>query len=282
MKALRPDIFTYHNHVDLLKGWVEYLRATQSEFSLRLLARKAGLASGYLPMVLNGTRALSSAALTKLIPHLGLNANEQSFLECLLILGTSESHEARMVALERMQRFSQFRQNQFQQTATYDYLTHWHYVAIRELATVPDFQAEAKWVQEQLRFPVPLREVKEALEFLLKNKFLEKKSDGSIIPPSDIMYCDGEIYRVSLAHFHREIMRLAAESITSIPREERFIMGHTCALDQEDYQKAREIVEEAIQKIRKLGDAKPTAEGAVFHLELALFPLTHQGGKKDE
>jgi len=279
VKTQRPDIFSYHDHLEFLKNWVAYLKATQSRFSLRSLAKQAGLASGYLPMVLKGTRPLSAAALAKMIPYLSLNTNEQSFLDCLLVLGTSTSHEARVSALERMKKFSQFRSNNAQEAAAYQYLTHWYYVAVREMATLSGFKDDPVWIQERLRFQVSLKEVKEALEFLFENKFLEKAKDGSVQAPADALNCQGGIYRVGLSHFHREIMRLAGEAIDKVPREERNIMGHTCSLNSKNYEKARAIAEEAIRKIQALTAHEEGEE--VYHFEVALFPLTKKQNGSD-
>lgn len=280
VKTQRPDIFAYHDHLAFLKDWVAYLKATQSRFSLRSLAKAAGLASGYLPMVLNGTRPISAAALAKMIPHLNLNANEQSFLDCLLVLGTSDSHDARVMALERMKKFSQFRSHNERETAAYQYLTHWYYVAIREMATLKGFKDDPEWIQEQLRFQVSLKEVKDTLEFLFKYKFLERSKNGKILAPTEALNCQGGIYRVGLSHFHREIMRLAGEAIDKVPREERNIMGHTCSLSEKNFLKARAIAEEAIQKIQALTATEQDGE-TVYHMEVALFPLTQkQNGSK--
>lgn len=274
MKTTRPDIFSYHDHLALLRDWLAYLKSSQSKFSLRSLAKQAGLASGYLPMILKGTRTLSAAALAKMIPFLGMNSTEQSFLDCLLILGTSDSHEARIAALERMKRFSQFRQQSPLEAASYQYLTHWYYVAIREMATLPGFRDDPNWIQERLRFQVPLKEVKDALQFLFENQFLRKNPDGTIQAPQEILNCSGGIYRVSLTHFHREIMRLAGEAIEKVPSAERNIVGHTCSLTSENYEKAKEIAEAALQKIQALGSNQ--GGDSVYHFELALFPLTAQ------
>lgn len=231
-------------------------------------------------MVLSGTRPLSAAALAKLIPFLSLNVNEQSFLDCLLVLGTSDSHDARVMVLERMKKFSQFRNNNERETAAYQYLTHWYYVAIREMATTVEFKDDPEWIQHQLRFQVTLKEVKDALEFLFKYKFLERGKNGKIQAPKEALNCQGGIYRVGLAHFHREIMRLAGEAIDKVPREERNIMGHTCSLSEKNFLKARAIAEEAIQKIQALTASEKDGE-TVYHMEVALFPLTlKQNGSK--
>jgi hypothetical protein len=83
------------------------------------------------------------------------------------------------------------------------------------------------------------------------------------------------VFRVALAKFHREILQLATRSIDTVPREQREIQGHTCSLSAENFFKAKVIVEEAMQKLRDLGNLEAQG-GSVFHMEVALIPLTCQ------
>jgi uncharacterized protein (TIGR02147 family) len=273
----RPDLFRYHDHLAFLKDWLAYLKASQSGFSLRFLGRQAGLASGYLPMVLNGKRQITHKALSKLMPYLGLNPSEQSYLENLLSLSTSDSHEVRVGAVERMQRFPRFQKNNPQDTQVYEYLSHWYYVAIREMALNAGFKADPRWIQEQLRFAVPLNEIETALEFLLDNGYLSEGPKGTVVHPEISLDCSGEVFRVALAGFHREIFSLAAKSIEKTPSDERNIQGHTCALSAEGIAQAKAIVDEAISKIQQLGKSENQSD-SVYHLEIALFPVS--GGKR--
>lgn len=274
MKSLRPEIFSYHEYQVFLKDWLAYRKVSQST-SLRDLAKQAGLASGYLPMVLSGKRPLSSAALAKIMPYLGLNLQERTFLTQLVILGTSDSQDLRVAALEKMKRSGQFQKLNPGDAEAYDYLSHWYYVAIREMATLREFREDAIWIQERLRFTVTLKEVKEALSFLLEKGFLERGTDKRIRPPEKELDCRGGIYRLALGKFHKEALDLAAKSIDKVPSVERHLAFHTCALSPSSFAKAKEIAEEAIQKIRALGQNEASGD-AVYHMEVALFPLTQK------
>lgn len=271
----KPEVFRYHDYQVFLKDWLAYCKASQSGFSLRSLAKQAGLAAGYLPMLLSGKRPLTGKGLAKIAPFLGLNASERSFLEQLVILGTSDSHEARVDALERMKRFQAYQKNNPRETETYEYLTHWYYVAIREMAALPGFNLDPEWIQAQLAAPVSLKEIKDAVSFLIKNGFLKLGPDNSISPPDKALDCSRGVYRIALSKYHREIFELAAKSIENVPNTERNIQGHSFALNAENYSKAQEIVEEAIRKVQLLGEAEKTGD-TVYHLEVALFPMTQR------
>lgn len=273
MKKERPDIFSYTDHQTFLRDWLNYKKSSQSRFSMRELARLAGLASGYLPMVMSGKRPLTESALTKISPHLGLSSAEQSYLSNLVKLGATHSNDVHVSVLDKMNRFQQFQKQNPKEAEAYQYLTKWYHVAIREMATLPDFKADPLWVQQRLQYAVPLNEIRNAIEFLIEKEFLRLKPDGSVEPPLKTIECDDDVYRVALTKFHREILKLAAQSIEKTPKSQRKIMGHTCSLSPENYRKAENIVQEAIAKIRELGQTD-SAPDSVYHLELALFPLS--------
>jgi uncharacterized protein (TIGR02147 family) len=276
MKVKRPDIFHYHDYQVFLRDWLAFKKASQPGFSNRELAKQAGLASGYLPMVLGRKRVLSGSAQAKILPYLGLSRSEQSFFENMVTLGTSDSHEARINSLDRMRRFPKFQKENRDDSESYQYLTHWFYVAIREMATMPDFKADPEWIQSRLHGSIPLAEIKTALDFLIENKYLIISKDQSVKPPKKALQCSGGVYRVALAQFHREVLGLASKAIETIPSEEREIQGHTVGLTEKGFQEARAIMEEALEKIRKLGEAENKSEN-VYHLEVALFPMTKKG-----
>jgi uncharacterized protein (TIGR02147 family) len=273
-----PEIYGYHDHLEFLRDWLAYRKASQPGFSMRSLAREAGLSPGYLPLVLAGKRVLSHKSLTKLGPHLGLSKNERSYLEALVILGTSDSQQTRLEALEKMKRFGAYQRSNPRELETYRYLTHWYYVAIREMALLPDFEPTPEWIQPRLRETVSAGEIQAALDFLLANGFLSKAADGRFSIPERALECVGGVYKVALTQFHHEVLDLAARSITETPSTERSIQGHTVALGERQFQEARAILDEAIGRIRALGQ-KPDPESpgeVVYHAELILFPMTQK------
>lgn len=271
----RPAVFAYHDYRLFLKDWLAYRKAGQSGFSLRTLSRQAGLAAGYLPMILGGKRPLTLPVLARLSPFLGLGAAELSFLESLTVFGTTHSPEERVVALERMRRFGGYQAHHENEAVLAEYLTQWHSVAIREMASLQGFRPDPEEIQGRLVVPIPLSEIKSALDFLFRNGFLEKAPDGTVHPPDRPLECQGSVYRVALAKFHRDIFDLASKAIENCPGTERNIQGHVFALKAENYSKASEIVEDAIRRIRELGESEREGDN-VYHLEIALFPLTRR------
>src|SRR5207253_10071636 len=112
----------------------------------------------------------------------------------------------------------------------YQYLTKWHYVALREMIVLDHFKNDTEWIQEQLHFSVSPKEITEGLDFLLKHHFIAKDSKGKFQVKDKILDCFDGIYRLSLGEFYKQVFHLAVESIDTVPRPERLLLGHTFAV----------------------------------------------------
>ena len=268
----RPDIFGYHDYRDFLKDWLEYLKHTKPRFSIRSLAREAKLASGYLPMVLSGSRKLSEKAWSKIAKHIELNSQERTYFEILRVVADADTHEVRKEAFDRLQKFSSFQEANPNELEIYRYLTHWYYVAIRELALLPDFVAEARWIQSKLKGRPTLKEVEQALEFLVDYGYFEILPNKKVKLRERDINCDGGVFRLALTQFHREMLTLAADSLVETKREKRTIGGHTLAIPSKHYGKIKRILDNALKEVAALEPFDEEVD-SVYHVTLAAYPV---------
>jgi uncharacterized protein (TIGR02147 family) len=275
-KNARPEIFRYHDYREYLKDWLAHCKASQSSLSLRAVATKAGMAVSNLSMILSGSRKLSSKAVFKLGPALGLNRRELAYLEILVLLGNASTQEERVEAFERLNRFRVYRRRNEKESEVFRYMTHWYYPAIREMSALEGFRPEPGWIRDKLHAPLGLGEVEAALEFLTDHGFIEKLPDGSVRPPSKPLDCLGGVYKMALIQFHREMLALAGRAIDTTPPERRNIVGYTLAVDENKLARLQHLVTQVYDEVRSLSqETDDSASGkSVYHLELALFPLT--------
>lgn len=272
-ESTRPEVYRYHNHREFLAALIAHLKQVQPGFSLRRLAEEAGLAVGYLSMVLAGTRTLSSDALEKIARPLGLGAAERTHLELLRLLGESDTQDVRASALERLQKFGAYQRSNPKESEVFRYLTKWVNVAIREMVSLQDFRAESEWIVERLRARVPQKQVEESLQFLVENNYLELLPGKKAKLPEKNLECVGDVFRLVLGEFHRQMLKLAAESYDNTTREERNITGQTLAIAQENWPELRKILDDTMKKLSDL-EKKPQPKDSVYHVTFAAFPLT--------
>ncbi len=279
-KRTPPEIYRYHDYRAFLRDWLAFIRQ-QNKVSMRKLAAGAGLSVAYLSMILAGTRNFSDEALEKLLPHLGLDRNQEAYFRLLRTIAESESQDVRVAALKKLQKFSAYRHLNQNEVEAYRYLTNWYYVAIREMVGMPEFRADPRWIQSKLKYQVPLEEIAKALQFLSDYRFIELLPDGRARLPEKQVDCWGGIYKIVLAQFHQEMFSLASRSIDTTPRDQRNITFHTMAFSSERFEMIRKIMDEALAKVRELGESENSGD-AVYHISFAGFPLTEVAGKGEE
>lgn len=213
-------------------------------------------------------------AFYRLAPLLDLTPSQLAYLENLVKLAAAPSQDTRLNALERLEKFTAYQNRNPNEARFIRYMTRWYHLAIRELASIPGFQLEPRWIQKRLKSRVPLREIRAALDFLLGNGFLAAHPDGTVTLPEKHLDCAGEVYKGALTQYHKQIFALATRAIDDTPGTERNVVGHTISIDPEQYATALKILSEAMEKIQSLPESASPASTAVYQVELAMFPLT--------
>lgn len=272
MSGGRPDIFEHHDYREFLTTWVQFLKQGREGLSLRALGKSAGFSSGYLSLVLSGSRKLSKANSVKLLPLLKLSLSEKSYFQMLRTIADSPSQKERMAALKKIQRFQNYKSSNPKEFETFKYLTKWYYVAIRELVNTKNFKPDPKWIQKQLVDHVPLAEIKKTLDFLVKFDFIRVSEDGYIQPQKRVE-CKGGIYQLALSQFHKEMLGLATKSIEKSKAEDRNLTGYTFSIPKAAFDKVKGILHETEVQLAKLEEKEKGAD-TVYHVELCAFPLT--------
>lgn len=270
----KPDIYRYHDYRKFLKDHLEYLKTTQG-FSVRRLAKDANIAVGYLPMVLSGARRMTIKTLFRIKKPLHLTNHEGEFLELLVRVADSDLQEARLLALKKIQRFREYRKLNPKEFEAYRYLTHWYYVAIREMVNLKGFQPDPLWLKDRLKGRVPLSEVTKALNFLKEHGFIEISPEGRTKLPQKNVECVGGVYQIALSQFHREMLRLASESLNETTYEERTVMGHTLSIPAQSYLKISKILEEALDRVADLEKTEEPKE-MTYQVTVSAFPLSKE------
>ena len=162
---------------------------------------------------------------------------------------------------------------------TYEYLTKWYYVAIYEMFNLDSFQIDALWIQKKLNKKLGLTEIEQAISFLKKHHFVKQNPNGTWSQTTTHLDCTEGIYKISLAELHKQMLDLAHEAIHSVKREERLIMGQTMAVNKENFEQIKQIIQQTIKLINEI-NKNSTDKDNVYHVEIAAFPLLKSAEEK--
>lgn len=276
-----PDVYIYHDMRQYLKDWMEYKKSMDSSYSLRELARQTQISAALLPAIFSNRRTLTRNILEKLLPVIQLSAPEAHFLELLRRVSEGRKQSERQAAYQQICKLGLYQGKNPKELQAHAYLSHWYYPAIRELAKLGEFTFDAKKVRAALGQKVTLSEVRDALQFLVKNDFIVKLPNGKAAVNEKQLDCVQGVYRLALAEQHKQLLSLAGESIDDVPREFRYLIGHMLSFQKNRLDLVKEIFDEALTKIKNL-PIEDSQKDSVYQLSFYAFPLTKVNGDHDE
>ncbi len=272
MKELKPDIFQYLEYRLFLRDVEQYVK-TKKSLSSRKWCQQLGLSPSLLSLILSGKRNLTIDILNLISDNIKLSDSQIKYFQWLIIYNDTKNSDQRIEALQHMKRLKGFREASKSEFETFEYLTRWIYVVIREATFLNDIKWNAIWLQNQLWPKLGIQEIQRAMDYLIKKKYVILENER----PKAVelqLNCDNDIYRLSLAQFHSQMFQRGIESIEYVNRDRRMILGHTLACSAEAKKQIDELIIETQKKIRIIEQSDQGIKNEVYHVGLASFPLT--------
>lgn len=231
-------------------------------------------------MVLNRRRLPSSKFIKNVFSFFELTEAEIRIGYELLKIFKAHEIEQKKQSLSQLTKLKNFREAHKDEYEFSKYLSHWYYVAIKELTALPDFSEDVEWIQSKLAFAVSKKDIVNALKFLKQTQILVTQNNRLIASQKE-MNCEDGIFRISLGGFHKQILSLISTAIEVIPRDQRLLLGYTAILSEQNVNQLNEILNETFVKIKNLqkgiADFETDKNAKVYHIELAAIPLTKNG-----
>jgi uncharacterized protein (TIGR02147 family) len=267
------DLFSYIDYRKFLKDVYVAKKELNPGFSFRVFSRLAGFSSpNFLKLVMDNKRNLSRPGARKIAQGLKLNKDAARFFEYLVLFNQAvtavdkERYAKQLIASRSYRKSHPLHELQF------NYFAKWYYIPIRELASLEGFREDPAWIAAQILPPIQPHEAKRALHELLKLGILQRDAGGKIGLANLNIATGDEVTQSSVAQFHREMLKRAAESIDRIPRENRDISSITMGMAAHTARKIKEKIQEFRKEIVALvsEDKDPNT---VYQLNFQLFPL---------
>lgn len=249
----------------------EVRKQQQRNFNLAQWARQLSLkSSSTLIMILNGTRNPGSRLVEDLIQDMRFNQEEGNHFRNLVSLEKSISNPyVRSLLLEQMP-VMKSPSRQLIQMKYFRMVSQWYFLAIRELASLPNFQEDAAWIQKRLRFSVPISEINEALEVLLLTELLQRDEQGKLFYPASVE-TTFDVPDDGIKRFHRGAFDLAKEAIDTVPIQERELLNVTFTCKAEKLPEIKRKIRDLLKSVGAIAEGECDS---VYMMQLGCFPLT--------
>lgn len=231
MKA--PSVYDYLDYRAFLNDMFNHMKVVNEHFSYRFFSRKAGFASpNFLKLVISEQRNLTNDSVAKVAKGFGLTKKEREFFEDLVFMNQASNHEERNYYYKKMMSGKVDTQARRLEKASYNYFSKWYYLVIRELILFGDHVYTAEQIAGMCDPPITPKEAQKALDFLQELDLIYKDDTGRWAQKDKAVTTGPEVQSMIIANYHREMLKLAGESIERHRADQRDITALTLSINR--------------------------------------------------
>lgn len=272
-----PSIYGYTNYRLYLADYYQFRKDSKRGYSFRQFSQAAGFsAPNVLKLVIDGQRNISGPSLEKFVTALGLAAGPADYFRCLVAMNQADSDEERSALYEKLRKLTPSSRRYELESDAVEYLSHWIYPVLREMALLDGFRDDPYWIQRRLNGRIELKEIALALNFLKKKGFIHKREDGHFEVKDDIVITSDEVKSLAIRTFHRRVLEQAIEALEDLSLEQREYGALIFQLPEEALPELKTRLKNFRKELHQwaLEQGQPEQEKAVVQLNLQMYPQT--------
>ncbi|WP_413574718.1 TIGR02147 family protein [Bdellovibrio sp. HCB290] len=256
----------------LLKQELETRICENDQYSMRAMAKQLKLSSAMLSSILSGKRNLSAKRALEIAKSLKFNKRRTEYFLALVQYDTVQSDEARTELLETIFSLAPREKPQKLDIDIFNLISDWYHVAIMKMTGTTTPPLNATTIAAHLG--IEKGQATEAMDRLFRLGLLVNDKNGNPTSSKAQIVADAPKHE-ALRKFHRQMMEKAITSLETQTAKEKFVGSETLAFDEQDLEKAAEIMEECFSKIIRLAAARPEKKH-VYHMGIQLFRVTKE------
>lgn len=221
---LSPKIIEYSDYHQLLRDFYNFKKQQNRNFSFRRFAQLSGIkSSNYLMLVMDRKRKLLPSTARAVAKAMALTKPETEFFLALVKMERARTAEEQdQVEKEKRTARKKILTKDLPAEKA-EYLSVWYYSLVRELAFLPDFAADPKWISQKLNGMITETQAENAIR-LLVNLGLWKKV-RSKITVTDLFLDTGAEERsfgeINVTQIHKHNLLAWTKMLDDIPKSER-------------------------------------------------------------
>jgi uncharacterized protein (TIGR02147 family) len=270
------SLLTYTDYRKFLQDYIHEKKLLNKSFSFKVLADRAGFkARDYILRVMNGTRNLSQSGVCMLSQAFGFSEKEADYFANLVGFNQAKTAKEKEFFYGKIALVSKYGHGGAQKLRSdqFEFLSQWHYSALRSLLPVIDFKDDYAAIGRFLDPPLTPGGAKKAVQLLLQLGILRRSDAGKYTVPALSLSTGEDVASVALTQFHRQSLDLARRALDYFPGSERDISGVTLSLSRPGFEKIREEARRFRKRVMEIA-ANDSNEEGVFQVNIQLFPLS--------
>ena len=277
-----PVIYDYLDYRAFLRDMFKFRKQQVKHFSYRFFARKSGFKSpNFLKLVSSGQRNLSYESIAKIAAGFSLKKQDQEYFEYLVLMNQAGTHDEKNKYYKKMMSIKGFGKIKKIEKAGYEYFSKWYCPIIREIIMFGNRKQTPEEIALLLNPPITVSEAKKALDLLITLKLIKKNKQGCWEQQNQNLTTGAEVQSLIVANFHREMLKLAQESIERYKGNQRDITALVLSVNHKQMGDIKEKTAAFRKELLKLASHEKNPD-LVMQVSIQVFPLTKnlKGGRK--
>lgn len=256
--------FVFSHHTDYLKALRDSGKNRKKPIPLKTWAEKLGYkTSRSLELIIAGDRFPSEDFIFKLAQTQKLTAAERTYLSLMVKRGRLLQKRKDVKDIEEeMDRLRPAKfQIQYVDNETFQRVSEWYPLVIRQLAMTPQFKKDIGWISKKLRGKITSSQIAAALAEWEGLAFDRRA-----------LYSPQDIPSQAIRTFHKKMLQKAIEAVDEVPVEKREYNSVTFRASKEDLPKLKKQLREIVDGLNASFNNESAND--VFQLSIVLFPHT--------
>lgn len=264
----------FSDYRDFLNAHFASKKISNPKWSYGLWATRLGLkATSSLTKIINNERAPGPEITNKLASYFCFDENELNYFTDLIRLSKiKDDPRLSVLLMERMGREHPDAKLKILEDKSFQIISNWFCMAIREMVRLNDFKEDPAWIQKRLSFEVKTSDIRKALEDLLQLGLLKRGADGKLITSSGLLHTTNDISSEAIKRHHEQMIDNSKISLRRDNVEIREFSAQTLTINLSKLPEAKELIRQFKGKFTRL--LEETQGDETYQLQIQFFPLT--------
>ena len=273
------SVIEYEDYRSFMNDYYRWKKQT-SAFSWRDFTKKGGFTSpNYMKLVCEGKSGLSKTGVERAADAMDLVGAEREYFRLLVKFGQAKKDADKKAAYTEMKEIASAHKVRVLEGESMSFYESWKFPVLRELAPMMP-GAKPLDIARACGNAFSAEEVRNALAFLTRAKFLKKTADNVYEQVDRSLQMSVAAMPVLVREMHKEMASFAKDAVEKYPVDERNFTGVTMGIDDEDYAEILKELEKCRKRIISIASAKKGGN-RVYRLNMQLFPLTDKVQKHE-
>ena len=276
---MMKSVIEYEDYRSFMNDYYRWKKQT-SAFSWRDFTKKGGFTSpNYMKLVCEGKSGLSKTGVERAADAMDLVGAEREYFRLLVKFGQAKKDADKKAAYTEMKEIASAHKVRVLEGESMSFYESWKFPVLRELAPMMP-GAKPLDIARACGNAFSAEEVRNALAFLTRAKFLKKTADNVYEQVDRSLQMSVAAMPVLVREMHKEMASFAKDAVEKYPVDERNFTGVTMGIDDEDYAEILKELENCRKRIISIASAKKGGN-RVYRLNMQLFPLTDKVQKQE-